>query len=71
MFFLAAAGAHAAVRETWGAQGGNRQELRTAWKRVGEEERRLQEREAWGMWEAAGATGVQARAQGIPRREEA
>ena len=60
-----------AVEATWGAQGGKGEDLRRAWERVGEEERRLQEREAQAMGEAAGATRVQARAQGTPEGGEA
>ena len=57
-----------AVGGAWGAQGGRGEELRRAWERVGEEERRLQEREAQARGGAAGATGVQARAQGTSGR---
>ena len=51
---------------TWWAQGGQGEELRRAWERIGEEERRLQEREAQEMGEAAGAAEGRAREQGTP-----
>ena len=60
-----------AGKATLGAQGGKGGELTRAWKRIGEEARRLQEREARPMGEAARAAGVRTRAQGSPRGGEA
>ena len=60
-----------AVRAMWGAQGGKGEEFLRAWQGVSEEERRLQERGAREMGEAAGAVGAQASAQGTPEGGEA
>ena len=56
---------------TWGAQGGNGEEVRRAWERIEEEERRLREREARAMGEVAGAAEGRATGQGSPGGGEA
>ena len=48
----------------WGAQAGKGKELRRAWQRIGDEERRLREREARAMGEAARAAERRATRQG-------
>ena len=55
----------------WGTQRGKGEELRRAWERIGEEERRLQESEARAMGEVAGVAEGRARAQGTARGGEA
>ena len=42
---------------TWAAQGGKGEQLRRAWERIGEEERRLREREPQAMGDRAGHAG--------------
>ena len=62
-------------RRPAGRRGGHREgggkDLRRAWERIGEEERRLQEREARAMGEAAGAAEGRTREQGTAGGGEA
>ena len=55
----------------WGAQGGKGEEHRRAWERIGEEERRLREREARVMGGAARVAEGWTEGQGMPRGGEA
>ena len=55
----------------WGAQGGKGEGLTRDWKRIGEEGRRLRERETWAKGEAARAAEGRATGQGTPGGGEA
>ena len=56
---------------TWGAQGGNREEHKRAWERIGEEERRLREREARVMGGAGRVAEGRTEGPGRPQGWEA
>ena len=56
---------------TWGAQGGKEEEHRMAWDRIGEQERRLREREARVMGGADRVAEGWTEGPGRPRRVEA
>ena len=58
-------------RAMWGAQGGKGEEHRRAWERIGEEERRLRDREARTKGEAARVAEGRAAGQGTPGGGEA
>ena len=60
-----------AIRAVWTAPAGKEEELWRAWDRVGDEERRLQEREAQATGAADREAGALASTQGTPRGREA